>query len=94
MSWATKANSRSRSRTPRNGGAIVKTQAEPITGRRLHQLRELIPLLSVFGGAIGAAPIDGCLRVGHVVPIVTEATPILRRTYEGPLPSRFGHRST
>ena len=75
--------------TLRNGGAIVKTQAEPITGRRLYQLRELIPQLSVFGGAIGAAPIDGCLRVGHVVPIVTEATPILRRTYEGPIPSRF-----
>lgn len=73
----------------RNGGAIVKTQAEPVTGRRLHQLRELVPLLSVFGGAIGAAPIDGCLRVGHVVPIVTEATPILRREYPGPLPSRF-----
>ncbi|WP_257890406.1 hypothetical protein [Rhodococcus sp. USK10] len=52
-----------------NGGAIVKTQAEPITGRRLHQLRELVPLLSVFGGAIGAAPIDGCLRVGDVVPV-------------------------
>ncbi|MDV6247034.1 hypothetical protein [Rhodococcus opacus] len=75
--------------TLRNGGAIVKTQAEPITGRRLHQLRELVPLLSVFGGAIGAAPIDGCLRVGHVVPIVTEAMPILRRTYEEPIPSRF-----
>ena len=76
--------------TLRNGGAIVKTQAEPITGRRLHQLRELVPQLSVFGGAVGAAPIDGCLRVGHVVPIVTEATPILRRSYESqPLPSRF-----
>ncbi|WP_259465725.1 hypothetical protein [Rhodococcus opacus] len=75
--------------TLRNGGAIVKTQAEPITGRRLHQLRELIPQLSVFGGAIGAAPIDGCLRIGHVVPIVTEATPNLRRTYSGPIPSRF-----
>ncbi len=73
----------------RNGGAIVKTSAEPVTGRRLHQLRELVPLLSVFGGAIGAAPIDGCLRVGHVVPIVTEAAPILRREYPGPVPSRF-----
>lgn len=75
--------------TLRNGGAIVKTQAEPITGRRLHHLRELIPQISVFGGAVGAAPIDGCLRVGHVVPIVTEAAPILRREYPGPLPSRF-----
>ncbi|UZG55082.1 hypothetical protein [Rhodococcus opacus] len=50
-------------RTLRNGGAIVKTQAEPVMGRRLHQLRELIPQLSGFGGAVGAAPIDGCLRV-------------------------------
>ncbi|WP_213578559.1 RAMP superfamily CRISPR-associated protein [Rhodococcus sp. USK13] len=75
--------------TLRNGGAIVKTSAEPVTGRRLQQLRELIPQISVFGGAVGAAPIDGCLRVGHVVPIVTEAAPILRRQYPGPLPSRF-----
>ena len=75
--------------TLRNGGAIVKSSAEPVTGRRLHQLRELIPQLSVFGGAVGAAPIDGCLRVGHVVPIVTEAAPILRRQYPGPIPSRF-----
>lgn len=75
--------------TRRNGGSIVKTKAEPVTGRRLNELRELVPLLSVFGGAVGAAPISGCLRVGHVVPIVTEAAPVLRFDYEGPLPSSF-----
>ena len=78
--------------TLRNGGTIVKTQAEPVTGRRLHQLRELVPLLSVFGGAVGAAPIDGCLRVGHVVPIVTEAVPIVTEAapyLHGPSPSRL-----
>ncbi|MCX5046230.1 RAMP superfamily CRISPR-associated protein [Aldersonia sp. NBC_00410] len=73
----------------RNGGAIVKTSAEPITGRRLHRLRDLVPQLSVFGGAVGAAPIGGCLQVGHVVPIVDEARPMLRGKYPDPLPSRF-----
>nr|WP_296774179.1 RAMP superfamily CRISPR-associated protein [Rhodococcus sp. (in: high G+C Gram-positive bacteria)] len=73
----------------RNGGSIVKSSAEPITGRRLQQLRALIPHLSVFGGAIGSAPIAGCLRVGHVVPLVAEATPILRYDYGTALPSRF-----
>ncbi|WP_128645064.1 RAMP superfamily CRISPR-associated protein [Rhodococcus sp. BS-15] len=73
----------------RNGGSIVKSNAEPITGRRLQQLRTLIPHLSVFGGAIGSAPISGCLQVGHVVPLVAEAIPILRFDYDSALPSRF-----
>lgn len=75
--------------TLRNGGAIVKSSTEPLTGRRLHELRELVPQISVFGGAIGAAPISGCLKVGHVVPIVSEALPILRFDYGDVLPGRF-----
>lgn len=74
----------------RNGGSIVKSNAEPVTGRRLRELRELVPQLSVFGGAVGSAPIAGCLRVGHVVPLVKEATPILRHVEDdAALPSRF-----
>lgn len=73
----------------RNGGAITRTTAEPFTGARLRELRTLIPQLSVFGGAIGAAPIDGCLKVGHVIPVIDEARPLLRGDYPLPLPSRF-----
>lgn len=62
---------------------------EPITGRRLRELRALIPQLSVFGGAVGAAPIDGCLRVGHVLPVIEEARPLLRGHYPHRLPGRF-----
>ncbi|MFF0818623.1 RAMP superfamily CRISPR-associated protein [Rhodococcus sp. NPDC003318] len=73
----------------RNGGAITRTSAEPVTGRRLRELRTLVPQLSVFGGAVGAAPIDGCLRVGHVVPVIEEARPLLRGHYPNPLPTRL-----
>ena len=73
----------------RNGGSIVKSTAAPLTGRRLNDFRALVPQVSVFGGAIGSAPISGCLRVGHVMPIISEAVPALRYEYEGPLPSRL-----
>ena len=73
----------------RNGGSITKSTAEPMTGRRLHEFRNLIPQVSVFGGAIGSAPISGCLRVGHVLPLISEATPALRYEYEHALPSGF-----
>ncbi|ATI36441.1 hypothetical protein CPI83_30050 (plasmid) [Rhodococcus sp. H-CA8f] len=73
----------------RNGGSIVKSTTDPLTGRRLNEFRALVPQVSVFGGAIGSAPIGGCLRVGHVMPIIVEAVPALRYEYEGPLPSRL-----
>lgn len=73
----------------RNGGAITRTTAEPVTGRRLRELRALVPQLSVFGGAVGASPIDGCLRVGHVVPVIEEARPLLRGHYPNLLPTRL-----
>lgn len=73
----------------RNGGSIVKSTADPLTGRRLHEFRQLVPQVSVFGGAIGSAPISGCLRVGHVLPLIREATPALRYQYDRKLPSSF-----
>ena len=60
----------------RGGGALVKTGAEPLCGRRLAELRALLPHLAVFGAATGGRIIDGCLQVGKVVPIVTETTHI------------------
>lgn len=73
----------------RNGGSITKSTAEPMTGRRLHEFRELVPHVSVFGGAIGSSPISGCLRVGHVIPLIREAVPALRYDYGHSLPSSF-----
>ena len=60
----------------RGGGELVKTGAEPLSGRRLAELRALLPHLALFGAATGGRIIDGCLQVGKVVPVVTETTHI------------------
>ena len=61
----------------RSGGALAKTSAEPLSGRRLANLRALIPHVGVFGCAGGGRIIDGCLQVGKVVPHVAETAHIL-----------------
>jgi len=61
----------------RGGGSLAKTSGEPLSGRRLHELRTLIPHIGVFGCAAGGRIIDGCLQVGKVVPHLVETAHIL-----------------
>jgi len=61
----------------RGGGSLARTSAEPLSGRRLQELRLLIPQVGVFGCAAGGRIIDGCLRVGKVVPQIAETAHIL-----------------
>ena len=56
----------------RNGGSLHKTSAASLSGRRLGQIRRLVPQIGVFGCAAGDALIDGALQVGKAVPQVTE----------------------
>ena len=56
----------------RSGGSLVKTSAAPISGSRLARLRELVPLIGIFGTAGAGRIIDGCLQVGKLVPYATE----------------------
>lgn len=60
-----------------NGGNLTKTQNDPLSGRRLAELRSLNPLLSVFGGCGGGRIISGCLQVGKVLPVIAETTHML-----------------
>lgn len=60
----------------RGGGALAKTSHEPLSGARLQQLRNLVPLISIFGAAGGGTIIDGALQVGKIIPHVTETTHI------------------
>lgn len=62
--------------TLRGGGSLAKTGKEPLSGARLARLRELVPQLSVFGGAGGGTIIGGALDVGKVVPHVAETARI------------------
>lgn len=52
----------------RSGGSLVKTGKDPISGTTLARLRELVPLIGVFGTAGAGRIIDGCLQVGKMVP--------------------------
>lgn len=60
----------------RGGGALTKTGGEPLSGSRLHQVRELLPVIAVFGAAAGGRIIDGCLSVGKVIPYLSETSHI------------------
>lgn len=60
----------------RNGGALAKTAAEPLSGSRRAELRALVPQIGVFGCAAGGTLIDGCLEVGKVMPICAETAPL------------------
>lgn len=61
----------------RGGGALAKASSEPLSGRRLHDLRTLIPHIGVFGCAGGGRIVDGCLQVGKVVPHLAETAHII-----------------
>lgn len=61
----------------RGGGALAKVPGTPLSGRRLQDLRDLIPQVGVFGCAAGGRIIDGCLQVGKVVPHLAETAHVL-----------------
>lgn len=63
--------------TLRGGGRLAKSAREPLTGRRRHEIRNLLPLLSIFGGAGGATIFQGCLKVGKVTPHLYETAHLL-----------------
>ncbi|WP_368680501.1 hypothetical protein R1X32_09775 (plasmid) [Rhodococcus opacus] len=74
----------------RNGGSLTKVTGDGLTGRRRQRLRELVPPIGVFGGnGGGQPPIDGCLKVGKVIPRVRETETIMTRAYDGRLTSQF-----
>lgn len=72
----------------RGGGSLSKSSREPLSGRRLQQLRDLVPQIAVFGCAGGGRIIDGCLQVGKVVPRYAETTHLATSptTDPGPAP--------
>jgi len=65
-----------------SGGALTGS-SEGVDLDEARRLRELIPLLSVFGAAIGGRILNGKLRVGKLIPICRETLHLLpERFYE------------
>lgn len=58
--------------TLRAGGSLAKSSTA-LTGARLQAVRDLIPPLAIFGGAVGRT-IEGSLQVGKLVPHLDETS--------------------
>lgn len=67
-----------------SGGTISKaTNAEPVSGIKLREIREACPPLSIFGAAGGGRIIDGILSVGKMLPITEETKHLIPERFHG-----------
>lgn len=65
-----------------SGGTISKaTNAEPVSGIKLREIRESCPPISIFGAAGGGRIMDGILSVGKLLPIVEETKHLIPEKY-------------
>lgn len=60
-----------------SGGSLTSTGSKAIDVEYARKLRETIPLVSVFGGAVGNLILPGCLQVGKGLPICRELSHLL-----------------
>lgn len=67
-----------------NGGRLAKS-ARPLTDEQERNLKQLLPQVAVFGGAVSGRIMSGLLTVGKVLPEVTELQHILPRAPRSPL---------
>lgn len=60
-----------------SGGALTSTGETGINIERFREMREKIPLIGVFGGAIGNAIMPGKMKIGKMIPICQETMHLL-----------------
>ena len=70
--------------TLRAGGSLAKGSTA-LTGARLRAVRQLVPPLAIFGGAVGRT-IEGALQIGKLIPHVAETAHL---TGDDQAPSMF-----
>lgn len=64
-----------------SGGALSSTGEAGINVDRFRKIAETIPLIALFGGAIGNQIMNGKLKVGKLIPICKETLHLLPETY-------------
>lgn len=64
-----------------SGGSLTKTADRGIDIDRARELRRLIPLVSVFGGAMGNQIMPGKLKIDKMIPICAETVHLLPEQY-------------
>lgn len=66
-----------------SGGSLASTGGKAIDLEAARAIRKLIPLVSVFGGAMGNAILPGKLKVNKGIPICMETAHLLPERYTG-----------
>lgn len=64
-----------------SGGALSSTGEAGINVDKFRRMKELIPLIGLFGGAIGNAIMPGKLKIGKLIPICKETLHLLPEKY-------------
>jgi hypothetical protein len=64
-----------------SGGALTSTGDGAINIEEARRIRTLIPLVGVFGGAVGNQILPGKLKMGKAIPIVAETTHLLPEAF-------------
>jgi hypothetical protein len=65
-----------------SGGALSSTGEAGINVDRFRKMKDLIPLIGLFGGAIGNAIMPGKLKIGKLMPICKETLHLLPEKYQ------------
>lgn len=65
-----------------SGGALSSTGENGINIERFRKMKELIPLIGVFGGAIGNAIMPGKIKIGKLIPICRETLHLIPTKYQ------------
>jgi len=60
-----------------SGGTLTSEAGRGLDLAGMRQLRELIPLVSVFGGAFGNAILPGKIKIGKLIPLCAETAHLL-----------------
>lgn len=60
-----------------SGGALSSTGENGLNVGHFRKMKELIPLIGLFGGAIGDAIMPGKLKIGKLIPICAETAHVL-----------------
>lgn len=64
-----------------SGGALSSTGEQGINVDKFRKMKELVPLIGLFGGAIGNAIMPGKLKIGKLIPICKETLHLLPEKY-------------
>lgn len=64
-----------------SGGALTKDKTRGLDETGARALRELIPLVGLFGGAMGNKILPGKLKIGKAIPICAETLHLLPAPY-------------